>query len=430
MKYQAYEKYKDSGVPWLGDVPEEWEVRKFSNFYQSRMGQTILASDVAEFGKIPVLSATEDNIIFGYLEKANVILEINDLVIPARGNSIGHVKLVSFKCTSTQTTISCKQVVPINPIFVKYYLIGLRDILFYFDRTAIPQITVQQVNTNLLLVPAIDEQKAIAAFLDEKTAEIDGLIGKKEALLKALAEKRTAVITHAVTKGLNPTAKLKPSGVPWLGDIPEGWDVKKLSYLATINAGYAFSSEDFQDDGTQVIRISDIDREGNVDLSSAKFLPNEYATSLKRYLVYRGDIVMAMTGATIGKVGIYQNDQPSLLNQRVCNFVPKTDLNARYLWLLLNSDFYKEHIFLTASGGAQPNISDRQLLACNVPCPSSEEQKAIATFLDEKTAEIDGTIQIVKDAISKLKEYRTSLITNAVTGKIDVRHFIEAGQIA
>lgn len=190
---------KDSGIAWLGQVPKSWEVRKFANFYSARMGQTILGSDVEESGKIPVLSATEQENIFGYIEKADVILQPNDLVIPARGNSIGHVKLVKFPCTSTQTTILCRQIKHMNPTFVKYYLLGLRKILFYFDRTAIPQLTVNQVKTNPLLVPPIAEQKAIADFLDDKTARIDNIKDKIITANETLKEYRTALITSAVT---------------------------------------------------------------------------------------------------------------------------------------------------------------------------------------------------------------------------------------
>ncbi len=189
---------KDSGITWLGKVPNHWEVRKFANFYSSRMGQTILANDVKESGKIPVLSATEKESIFGYIETADVVLQPNDLVIPARG-TIGHVKLVKFPCTSTQTTILCRRIKPANPNFIYYYLIGLRKVLFYFDKTAIPQLTVNQVKSNPLLVPPIAEQKAIADFLDCKTAEIDATKDRITTAIDTLKEYRTALITNAVT---------------------------------------------------------------------------------------------------------------------------------------------------------------------------------------------------------------------------------------
>nr|MCA8835604.1 restriction endonuclease subunit S [Pseudomonadota bacterium] len=139
------------------------------------------------------------------------------------------------------------------------------------------------------------------------------------------------------------------------------------------------------------------------------------------YRIVKDDIVMGMTGYA-GKAGKYEFKEPALLNQRVCRLRDNKKANHEFVWYILNSTFYAEHIFLTAYGTAQSNISDKQLVACKVPCPPLAEQKAIADFLDCKTAEIDATKDRITTAIDTLMEYRTALITNAVTGKIDVRH--------
>lgn len=213
--------------------------------------------------------------------------------------------------------------------------------------------------------------------------------------------------------------KYKESGVPWLGQVPDGWRVKPLSLMTNIYTGYAFSSEDFQDSGAPLIRISDINRNGEVDLSDAKFLPEEYKEEYSSFLVNSGEVVMAMTGATIGKAGKYKYIEPSLLNQRVCKFSSNKKDNPSFVWYLLNAAFYSEHIFLTAFGGAQPNISDKQLVECKVPTPSLPEQKAIAEFLDRKTAEIDALVAKKQELLKLLTEQRTALITHAVTKGLD-----------
>jgi len=171
-KYKTYPKYKPSGIDWLGDIPAEWEVWKYGHLFLTSMGETILREDLVDDGKIPVYSATEENINFGYVDSASVILDKGDLVIPARGNSIGNVKLVDKLSTTTQTTIYSKLIKKnkTDIRYVLYLLKGLKDVYFFFDRTAIPQITVNQVQNNDLCIPPIEDQKSIADFLDRETA--------------------------------------------------------------------------------------------------------------------------------------------------------------------------------------------------------------------------------------------------------------------
>ena len=214
-------------------------------------------------------------------------------------------------------------------------------------------------------------------------------------------------------------SKYKASGVEWLGDVPEKWGTFPLKYLATIKTGYAFSSDDFVGEGIPVLRIGDITTGGTIDFSSARYLPNEYGAKHPDVLAIKGDIVMAMTGATIGKAGRYLEEQPALLNQRVCIF-RSTQINSQhYLWYILNTGFYAKHISLAAVGGAQPNISDSELLRCGVPVPPLAEQVAIATFLDLETAKIDGLIAEQRRLMELLKEKRQAVISHAVTKGLD-----------
>ena len=209
--------------------------------------------------------------------------------------------------------------------------------------------------------------------------------------------------------------KYKDSGVAWLGEVPEHWGSFPLKYIATIKTGYAFSSDDFIEEGIPVLRIGDINTEGKVDLSKAQFLPDNYSVSNSDVLVKKGDIVMAMTGATIGKAGLYLEPYPSLLNQRVCLFRVKQPNLQGYLWWILTAAFYADHITLESVGGAQPNISDYKLLQCAIPTPSSIEQTLISTFLDAETAKIDTLVSEQKRLIELLKEKRQAVISQAVT---------------
>ena len=208
--------------------------------------------------------------------------------------------------------------------------------------------------------------------------------------------------------------KYKPGG-EWLGELPQQWGQKRLKNAAAIKTGFAFSSDDFTDEGIPVLRIGDITKDGRVDFSDAKFLPWEFQRSHRNVVIQRNDIVMAMTGATIGKVGRYPYNMPALLNQRVCSFRARSDLEQDYLWYVLNTQFYVDHVLLTAFGGAQPNISDSELLACRVPIPPKEEQGIIADFLDAETAKLDTLMVKKRELVEKLKEKRTAIISRTVT---------------
>jgi len=209
--------------------------------------------------------------------------------------------------------------------------------------------------------------------------------------------------------------KYKETGVEWLPEMPERWNFKKLKHVSSIVTGYAFSSDNFIEHGIPLLRIGDINRDGGVDLSSAKYLPIEYGANHQKHLVMSGDIVMAMTGATIGKVGVFSYDIPALLNQRVCMFRVIHRNHRGYLWYLLNSNLYTKYIDLTAFGGAQPNISDTDLLRFNTPLPSLNEQKEIADYLDGKTSKIDLLLQKLGRQKELLVEKRSALINKAVT---------------
>jgi len=212
--------------------------------------------------------------------------------------------------------------------------------------------------------------------------------------------------------------KYKPSGVEWLGDVPEHWGVKKLKYVSNTNTGFAFSSDDYTDEGIPLVRIGDILQDGNVDIANAKKLPDEYLRTYRFVVVNKNDMLMAMTGATIGKAGRYQFDEKGLLNQRVCKFVP-FKIFADYFWFILKSEQYAEHIKLTGFGGAQPNISDVQLLDFHFALPPLPEQQAIAAFLDRETGRIDALIAKKERLLELLAEQRTALISRAVTKGLD-----------
>jgi type I restriction enzyme M protein len=243
-----------------------------------------------------------------------------------------------------------------------------------------------------------------------------------EQLIATLREDRTATITHAVTKGLDPDVEMFETGSPWVAPNPSTWMVKKLKRDVTIRTGFAFASESFTDTGIPVLRIGDILPNGTVDLGTAKYLPPETLTSHKRFVVKGGEIVMAMTGATTGKPGRLPPGAVALLNQRVCTMSGRSRvLDDQFLWYLINSQPYQRYVAITAFGGAQPNISDTELTDFTFALPPIDEQRRITAYLDSETVKIDALVEKSAKMIEALREYRSALITDAVTGRIDVR---------
>lgn len=271
-----------------------------------------------------------------------------------------------------------------------------------------------------LPVPPLDEQEAIALFLDFKTAQIDALIAKKQTLLGKLAEKRTALICHAVTKGLDPSVPMRDSGVEWLGAIPAHWDVWKVTHgFARIGSGTTPKSDNpfFYDGDIPWITTSEL-REGVVT-ETAQMVTEEAVTqhsALKLYPI--GSLAIAMYGATIGRLGIL--GIPATVNQACCVFSEPDVFDTKfvYYWLWMRRPI----LISLSNGGGQPNLSQDDLKKLWIPIPNLNEQAEIVRCLDDAVAKLDKQQSKVEEVIARLLEYRSSIITNVVTGKIDVRN--------
>lgn len=424
-KYKTYSKYKPSGIDWLGDIPAEWEVWKYGHLFMTSMGETILREDLVDDGKIPVYSATEENINFGYVDSASVILDKGDLVIPARGNSIGNVKLVDKLSTTTQTTIYSKLIKKnkTDIRYILYLLKGLKDVYFFFDRTAIPQITVNQVQNNDLCIPPIEDQKSIADFLDRETAKIDEMVAKKQKMIDLLKEKRQALITHAVTKGLDPKVKMKPSGIDWLGEIPEAWEAKRLRYFFDYHAGGFWGDEEKGDQNDLIcFRVADFDFDhfglSGDDLTTRNIPENQHSRILEK-----GDILLEKSGGgekqTVGRAVRFDSNNRAVCSNFIEKLTPLKVHNSKYISYLMGALYFGTINVrsIKQTTGIQ-NLDIYAYFSEVVPFPEKEIQRTIADFLDRETAKIDEMMKKVEMQIEKLQEYRQALITSAVTGKI------------
>lgn len=275
-------------------------------------------------------------------------------------------------------------------------------------------------------IPTTNEQSSIAAFLDRETARIDALIEKKRRQIELLQEKRSALISHAVTKGLDPNAKMKDSGIEWLGEIPKHWEVKRLRFLVSEPLKYGANESAELDDSTlpRYIRITDVDENGRLREDTFKSLSEDVA---RPYLLKDGDLLLARSGATVGKSFYYE---PSWGRAAYAGYLIRARFNParmmpRFVNYFTNSQQYWQWLGSSFIQATIQNVSAEKYANLVVPVPPVEEQAQIVSYLDGQWKRLNDLLEKVSASIGQLMEYRTALISAAVTGKIDVRDSIE-----
>lgn len=414
--YQRYPVYKESGIAWLGDVPEHWEVKRLRFTLQINPklpSNNGLSSDtpvsfipmeaIQEWGGLDLSHIKPmDEIGSGYTYFAE-----NDVIVakitPCFENGKGAIakglsNKIAFGTTElhvlrNDTNLSAEYLfyITITDIFRK---IGASVMYGAGGQKRVPENFIKDFRMGL---PPLPEQHAITSFLDTKTAQIDALIAKKERLLERLAEKRMALITHAVTKGLNPAAPMKASGVEWLGEIPGHWELKKIQYIARLNSGESITSTEILDEGEFPVYGGNGVR-GYYD----KYTHNgEY-------------VLIGRQGALCGNInyakGKFWASEHAVVVHPTENYV------TRWFGELLRSMNLNQY----SVSAAQPGISVANIARLHIPVPPLSEQQVIAAYIDTKISEISALKLKIETVIERLKEYRAALITNAVTGKIKV----------
>ena len=280
-----------------------------------------------------------------------------------------------------------------------------------------------------LALPPLVEQSQITAFLDRETAKIDALVAEQRRLMGLLKEKRQAVISHAVTKGLNPGAPMKPSDIEWLGDVPRHWRVGKCRFYVSVLSGFAFPSSGFSANESDVRLL----RGTNVGVGKLRWDDTVYwertlDDGLDEFQLQAGDLVIGMDRPLISEgmrvATVEASDLPCLLLQRVASVQTGPELNSRFLMRLLSSEFFVAHFSPETTGVSVPHISPDQICNFVIPLPPPEEQEAIINFVDAETAKLNELTAEAQRAIDLLQERRTALISAAVTGQIDVRNLV------
>ncbi|MDD1606726.1 MAG: restriction endonuclease subunit S [Methylococcaceae bacterium] len=436
MKYQRYAAYKESGVEWLGDVPEHWEVWKLSHAFEQIGSGTTPKSDATEYyegGTIAWVNTGDlnDGELFDCEKKVTELalrdcssLKIfpeNSLVIAMYGATIGKLALLRFEATVNQACCVFCDGSLIQSKFLFYSFIGVRQhIVSLATGGGQPNISQDILRSLKLSAPEKNEQTKIAAFLDHETAKIDTLIEKQRRLIELLKEKRQAVISHAVTKGLNPNAPMKDSGVEWLGEVPEHWILKNYRYATKIYRGKfghrPRNDPAFYDGDYPFIQTGDIARAGKKITTYSQTL-NEKGVGVSHKFP-SGTLVMAIA-ANIGDTAIL--DFEAYAPDSVVGFKPNRDIDLEFLRYSLLAAL--PALEQTSTQSTQANLNIDRIGTVKASFPPLEEQQEIVNKLD-KLIEMYGAIEIkAVDAIELMQERRTALISAAVTGKIDVRNW-------
>lgn len=443
MSAPAYESYKDSGVEWLGQVPSHWAIKPLKADYAVFGGATP-KSDQEQYwdGTIPWVTPADLSRLItpfigstlrtitdeGLASSSASLVPSNSVILSTRA-PIGSLGITRNPAATNQ---GCKALVARDGAASMF--------LFYALSVATEQLQVRGKGTTFLELsgdelgrftipsPPAAEQTAIAAFLDRETGKIDALIEAQTRLIELLKEKRQAVISHAVTKGLNPGAPMKDSGIEWLGQVPAHWEVGKLGYFSKLQSGFAFSSDAFGTDGVAVVRMNNLNR-GQLEMEHAAKIPEDQC--VERVSLSIGDLLIGMSGS-IGETGslgnyarVSKKDLPCQLNQRVGRFINKeSKINTDFLELYIQSLAFQDQVINFVTGTAQFNISAEQIQSCIICRPPMSEQENLAKIIKKLSCKHESLIAEAHSAVSLLKERRAALISAAVTGKIDVRGLV------
>lgn len=439
---RKYEKYKDSGVEWIGEIPEGWECRMIKRLSPVRRGasprpihDSKYFDNEGEFAwvRIADVSASER-----YLENTTQTLSElgsslsvkrypGDLFLSIAG-TVGKPIISKIKCC-------------IHDGFVYFPKLELNaEYLYFLFSTGLPYQGLGKWGTQLNLntdtvgeivipIPSKSEMADVVAFIDRKTAEIEQLIVRKEKLITLYEEEKSAIINHAVTKGLDPKVITKPSGIEWLGDIPEHWEVKRLKYFVSkVGSGVTpkGGASVYQLDGIPLLRSQNIHFNG-LRLDDVAYITQEIHDDMENSKVLSGDVLLNITGASIGRC--YFTDDTlgeANVNQHVCIIRPEPVVSTKYLFYLLRSDVGQNQIDIEQTGSGREGLNFESLKNFFLPVANYSEQTNIVAYIETECSRLDTIIDKFKKQINLLKEYRTTLISEVVTGKIDVRDEVAA----
>lgn len=426
-----YEKYKDSGIAWLGEVPEHWSICRLKDevtFNDEVLGDKtdtdyeILYVDISSVSLIEGIIQKELMTFENSPSRARRIVKNGDVIVSTVRTYLKAITQIQDAEDNLIVSTGFAVLRPKENLFPRFlgYWVQSENMIGAIVSNSVG-VSYPAINaTDLVRLPIVKlplkEQTAIAHYLDTKLGEIDALIDKQQTLLEKLAERRTATITAAVTRGLNPNAPMKNSGVEWLGDVLAHWEMKAIKRVVKEHAGNGFPIELQGNNGdVPFLKVSDLNKGGKLLEDFANSVTRNIIYEMKWNIVPKFSLVTAKIGEALKKNHRKIISQDSIIDNN-CIAFECLGINLDYhyyLSLIIDFDWFE-------NGGTVPSLSVQKYKNQKICIPSLEEQAAIADYLDQETTKIDRLCDTVNQTIGRLKEYRTALITQAVTGKIKV----------
>ena len=424
-----YDKYKDSGIAWIGEIPEHWELRKGKNLFRLRISKgnnnAILLAATQKFGMIPQ-TQVEGVVQVRQNTDLNTFRTVhkNDYVISLRSFQ-GGFEMSEYEgvCSPAYQVFYSKT--PCCNYFFKYLFKSYGFIsqinAFTLGIREGKNIQYEDFSLMKLPLPTLQEQQTIAAYLDQKCGEIDELITLQEKMITKLQSYKQSVITEAVTKGLDKNVPLKDSGIEWIGEIPKHWIVKRLKFSCNIwgRIGFrGYKSDDLVPEGEGAITLSPSNmKDMKMDYTNRTYLSWKKYYESPEIMISNNDILMVKTGSTYGKCSFVENmPMECTINPQIVVFKQHKD-NSKFLAYSFQTRITRAFVETSVVGGTIPTIAQEKIMNYFFAFPPLSEQQSIVNYLDQRCGEIDELISIKQQKIEKLKEYKKSLIFECVTGK-------------
>jgi type I restriction enzyme S subunit len=431
---KGYSEYKETGLKWLGRVPASWGIVPLWTLYSR--GKSInfpdekLLSIYRDHGVVPK-SSRDDNFNKPSEDLTPYqLVQPGDMVINKMKAWQGSVAISRHRGIVSPAYFVYERHHSMDDRYLHYLLRSERYITGYLSLSKGIRINQWDLDPTYhsrmpVLVPSMQEQRGIVDLLDRETAQIDNLIGKQQRLIELLAEKRQAIITHAVTKGLDPTPPTKPSGIPWLGGVAAHWTIVELKHVTDVITGFPFRSEDFSAESEDIPLLRGVNvNPGKTNWADTVRLPRSQAKDYPNYRLELGDLVLGLDRPIVSDglrvCAIRQEDLPALLLQRVARIRTNGLADQNFVGHVLSSSVFANYLGPLFTGVSVPHMSPGQLGEFKIALPSLDEQKAVSHNLDLSLKKLDDLTARARSVIRLLGERRSALISAAVTGKIKV----------
>ena len=430
-----YATYKDSGIPWLGEVPEHWEIKHSNQIFKIHNGATPKTSEPDYWGdeiawftpkdlgdnKNKEIAVSLKMITKEGYENCGVSLAPAKSIALSKRAPIGHLAITLLPAVVNQGCFLLEVLSPNDVNYLYYWLHANKSTLNSFGQgSTFMELPREKFAMLKISIPSEKEQTAIAQYLDTKLGEIDALIGKQQTLLEKLAEQRTAVITHAVTKGLNPAAPMKNSGVEWLGDVPAHWSIIQFRRVVENIKDGTHGTHSRENNGFPLLSAKNVFNDGiHIHDNESQISEEDYKLITSNGFPKKNDLLITCVGS-IGRCCIYPFDTPFAFQRSVAFLRLNKNAVPQFYKYFVESNCYQEQLKANVKLSIQGGVYLGTLISMYAILPTKEEQTSIAGYLNQETAKIDRLCETVNQTIGRLKEYRTALITQAVTGKIKV----------